>query len=155
MRSSPVARGLIAAGLALSTVGCGSISDAVTSPSRWLGDSSEALGDSSQGSADSSDAFSRSSSGDDEEESLPEARYRNDVRLVAAAWARRTPRPDPAAHDALAREVADVAASYGLARWTEANATWRGLAEGLREAGLGNVDTSRILRALGGPGTSA
>lgn len=143
MRPQALAASLLSLLLALTT-GCSSLSDALTSPSRWLGDSSEALGDSSQGSADSSDAFSRSSSSDDESESDDEARYRNDVRLTAARWAERA---EPAA--ALGREVAAVAARYGVADWQTLSATWRGLEAGLQAAGLEAEEIDGVLDALG------
>lgn len=143
MRSDSLAALLALLGLA-GVTGCSSISDAVTSPSRWIGDSSRALGDSSQGSADSSDAFSRSSSGD-EKENEPEARYRNDVRLTAAAWAERG-----GSEAELSRAVGNVAERHGLLDWPTATATWRGLSVGLREGGLAEAERRRVIEALGG-----
>ena len=77
------------AGFLLST-GCQSISDSVTSPSRWVADSSTAIGDSSDASADSSNAFSKSISGSSspEDETPAETAYRDDVRVATRSLAR-------------------------------------------------------------------
>jgi hypothetical protein len=134
--------------LALST-GCQSISDSVTSPSRWVADSSTASGDSSEASADSSNAASRSVSGSSspEDETPAESSYRNDVRVAARAWA-----TDGGSSEDFAREIARISERHGISDWQGQAASYRGVAEGLREAGLPEAQVDARLEALGAGG---
>ncbi len=146
----PILLPAMLAALSLSiTTGCQSISDSVTSPSRWLADSSGAIGDSSNASADSSNAASQSVSGssspDDEAEASPEARYRDDLRLASRAWATR----DGGTSSDLAREIGDIALRHGIVDWQASSSTWVGVDAGLREAGLATAEVDRLLESLG------
>jgi hypothetical protein len=134
--------------LSLST-GCQSISDSVTSPSRWLADSSGAIGDSSDASADSSNAWSKSSSGsssgdDEAAEAVPEARYRDDLRLASHAWATRD-----GSSTELAREIGQIALRHGVLDWQASPSTWSGVDSGLRESGMPAPQVDRVLEGLG------
>jgi hypothetical protein len=128
---------------------CQSISDSVTSPSRWLADSSGAIGDSSGASADSSNAFSQSISGssspdDDAEVPDAESRYREDVRVAARAWG-----TSDAPADSFARELSQIAASHGFVDWQAQPSTWAAVAEGLQEAGVPATEADARLASLG------
>lgn len=133
--------------LSLSTA-CQSISDSVTSPSRWVADSSGASGDSSDASADSSNAASKSSSGsssgEEETEAVPEARYRDDLRIASRAWA-----TSEGSSTQLAREIGQIAQRHGVADWQASASTWTGVDAGLREAGIPAAEADRVLEGLG------
>ena len=140
--------------LALATA-CQSISDSVTSPSRWVADSSEAFADSSQASADSSnaasDSVSGSSSPDDDDGAQEESRYRDDVRVTTRSLA-----SAGATDDELLRGLGRVAAQHGVSRWEDQPGTWIALGAGLGEAGLAPGELDALLARLGepGPGTA-
>jgi hypothetical protein len=142
VRLVAAAAGPALAGLAL---GCGSISDSVTSPSRWLADSSEAIADSSQAIADSSnaasDSVSGSSSPDDDDDSA-ESSYHDDVRVATRQLADAPP-------DELLREVSRVAERHGISQWTVRASTWRALGAGLGEAGLSRAQAETRSEELG------
>lgn len=136
-------------GLMLSTA-CQSISDSVTSPSRWVADSSTAMtdssnasGDSSNASADSSHASSKSSSPKDE--APADSAYRGDVRVAAREWATRG-----GSTQDFARELGRISERHGISDWQGQPAAFRGVAEGLREAGLPESQVKTRLDALGG-----
>lgn len=131
---------LAAGGLLAFGSGCRSISDSVTSPSRWVADSSEAFADSSGASADSSNAASDSSSPDDDKE---ETSYQDDVRiatrdLVAAERG----------EDDLLREIGRVAERHGVSHWEGRSTTWLALGAGLGEAGLSRPQAQALSRRL-------
>jgi hypothetical protein len=134
------------AALVFSTA-CQSISDSVTSPSRWVADSSTASGDSSEASADSSNAFSRSISGSSspEDESAEESAYRQDVRVAAREWG-----SGGGSSEDFARELGRISERHGISDWQGQSASFRGVAEGLREAGLPESQVNARLEALGG-----
>lgn len=139
----------LAAILLGTTTACQSISDSVTSPSRWLADSSTALGDSSDASADSSNAFSKSSSGSsspDDEKTAPDAesRYRGDVRVAARGWGAANSDPN-----AFARELSGIAASHGVVDWQSRTSTYLAVEAGLHEARIPEPEVSARLSALG------
>jgi hypothetical protein len=139
----------LAAILLAATTACQSISDSVTSPSRWLADSSTAIGDSSDASADSSNAFSKSISGSsspDDDETAPDAesRYREDVRVAARGWGAAN-----SATDAFARELSGIAASHGVVDWQARTSTYVAVEAGLREAQIPEPEVSARLSALG------
>jgi hypothetical protein len=139
----------LAAVLLGTTTACQSISDSVTSPSRWLADSSTAIGDSSDASADSSNAFSKSSSGSssgDDEESAPDAesRYREDVRVAARGWGAAN-----SDSNAFARELSGIAASHGVVDWQSRSSTYVAVKAGLREARIPEPEVTARLSALG------
>jgi hypothetical protein len=127
------------------TAGCQSISDSVTSPSRWVAQSSGAFADSSQASADSSNAFSNSISGSSSpsDSSSEEARYQEDVRLAARTWGGST-----ASTDEFAREIGRVAERHGLTNWQADPATRPAVDTGLREAGLPDTEIQLRLAEL-------
>lgn len=131
----------------LFSTACQSISDSVTSPSRWIADSSTAIGDSSDASADSSNAFSKSISGSSspEDETPAETAYRNDVRVAAREWG-----TAGGSTEDFARELGSISERHGISDWQGQNASYRGVAEGLREAGLPEQQVSSQLQALGG-----
>jgi hypothetical protein len=147
---TPLAFAALAA-LLLSTA-CQSISDSVTSPSRWIADSSTAIGDSSEASADSSNAFSQSISGSSspKDETPAETAYRNDVRVAAREWG-----TAGGSTEDFARELGSVSERHGISDWQGQNAAFRGVAEGLREAGLPEPQVSSRLEALGKGSTPA
>ncbi len=139
----------LAALLLGATTACQSISDSVTSPSRWVADSSTAIGDSSDASADSSNAFSKSSSGSssgDDEEAAPDAesRYREDVRVAAHGWGAAN-----SDANAFARELSGIAASHGVVDWQSRSSTYVAVEAGLREAGIPEPEVTARLSALG------
>jgi len=139
------------AGIALLALGlgCGSISDSVTSPSRWAADSSQAAADSSGASADSSQnssASSGSSSGDDD--APAESAYRDDVRVATRSLA-----AAGAPEDQLSRELSRVAQQHGISHWEGHAGTWIAMGTGLREADLSQADVEVVLVRLGGVDT--
>ena len=139
----------LAAILLGATTACQSISDSVTSPSRWVADSSTAIGDSSDASADSSNAFSKSSSGSssaDDEETAPDAesRYREDVRVAARGWGAAN-----SDANAFARELSGIAASHGVVDWQSRSSTYVAVKAGLREARIPEPEVTARLSALG------
>ncbi len=142
---TPLAFAALAA-LLLSSA-CQSISDSVTSPSRWIADSSTALGDSSEASADSSNAFSKSISGSSspEDETPAESAYRNDVRVAAREWG-----SAGGSTDDFARELGRISERHGISDWQGQSASFRGVAEGLREAGLPETQVTARIEALAG-----
>lgn len=142
---TPLALAALAA-LIIAT-GCQSISDSVTSPSRWVADSSTAIGDSSDASADSSNAFSKSISGSSspEEEAPAETAYRNDVRVAAREWG-----SAGGSTEDFARQLGSISERHGISDWQGQRASFRGVAEGLREAGLPEPQVNSRLEALGG-----
>lgn len=127
-------------------VGCASISDSVTSPSRWVGDSSEASAQSSQASADSSNAASDSVSGSSspDGESQAQRLYAEDVRLAARVWGSSAGSPD-----GFAREVGRIAERHGLTDWEGDPTTRTAVRTGLREAGLSEAEVEGRLQVLG------
>jgi hypothetical protein len=138
---------LVLAGALGWSAGCQSISDSVTSPSRWLGDSSGALADSSHALGESSEAVSqpfadssRSSSPDDDE---PQSgAYRDDVRVATRALA-------DAPADELLRELSLVAERHGISHWEARAGTWRAVGAGLGEAGVSRADAEALSGRLG------
>jgi hypothetical protein len=125
--------------------GCASISDSVTSPSRWLADSSGAIADSSQAIADSSNAASDSISGSSSpaDETTPaESAYRDDLRVATRALA-------GAPADELLREISRVAERHGVTQWAARPGTWRALGAGLGEAGLSRAQAEGVSARLG------
>jgi hypothetical protein len=145
-KTLPIALAAILLG---ATTACQSISDSVTSPSRWLADSSTAIGDSSDASADSSNAFSKSSSGSssgDDEETAPDAesRYREDVRVAARGWGAAN-----SDSNTFARELSGIAASYGVVDWQSRTSTYVAVEAGLREARIPEPEVTARLSALG------
>jgi len=133
----------LAAGTALAAASaCSSISDSVTSPSRWLADSSEAIADSSGAVADSSNASSRSSgSGDSEERS--ESSYRDDVRVAARAFAE-----SGGDAEAFLRQLGRIAEDHGISHWEGQPGTFIALGAGLREAGVPESELGNVLGRL-------
>lgn len=133
----------LAAGAALAAAsGCSSISDSVTSPSRWLADSSEAIADSSGAVADSSDASSRSSgSGDSEEDD--ESSYRDDVRVATRAFAE-----SGGDEEVFLRQLGRIAESHGISHWEGQPGTFIALGAGLREAGVAESELGEVLPRL-------
>jgi hypothetical protein len=123
------------------SAGCASISDSVTSPLRWLGDSSGAIADSSQAAADSSDAASDSSSPDDDT-TPAESAYRDDLRVATRQLAN-------APADELLREISRVAECHGVSQWAARPGTWRALGAGLGEAGLSRAQAESVSARLG------
>jgi hypothetical protein len=125
--------------------GCSSISDSVTSPSRWLADSSGAIADSSQAIADSSnaasDSVSDSSSPDDDDD---QAGYRDDVRVATRGLA-----ASGADDEALMRELGRIAERHGLTRWEADPGTWRAVGAGLAEAGRSRREVEALVARLG------
>jgi len=139
--------------LGLGSAGCQSISDSVTSPSRWVAQSSGAVADSSQASADSSNAFSNSISGSSSPSDSPpeEARYQEDVRLVARAWGSST-----TTTESFARELSHIAERHGLTDWQADPATRPAVDTGLRESGLPDSEVQlRIAELFATPQASA
>jgi hypothetical protein len=120
--------------------GCQSISDSVTSPSRWLADSSQASADSSNAASDSSSGSS-SPDGDEQEP----AAYRHDVRVATRSLA------GSGADDAsLMRELGRIAERHGIARWEARPGTWSALGAGFGEAGRSQADVEALVARIGG-----
>lgn len=117
---------------------CRSISDSVTSPSRWLADSSGAL-------ADSSNASSRSSSPG--KESAPEQAFRDDVRVATRSWAASS----GDASDWL-RQLGRIAQRHGVVHWEGQPGAWIAIGSGLGEAGLSEPEMDAVLARLAGIG---
>jgi len=144
--------GTALAGIALLALGlgCGSISDSVTSPSRWAADSSTASADSSGASADSSNNSSQSSSGSSsgDDEAPAESAYRDDVRVATRSLA-----ASGAPEDQLSRELSRVAQQHGISHWEGHAGTWIAMGTGMREAGLTQADVEVVLVRLGGVDT--
>lgn len=139
--------GMLLAGIALLALvtGCASISDSVTSPSRWVADSSEAIADSSGASADSSNNSSQSSSGSSsDDESSDESAYQEDVRVATRTLA--------AAGEIgaqLPRELSRIALDHGISDWESHAGTWIAVGAGLREAGLSQAEAQDALVRVG------
>jgi hypothetical protein len=124
---------------------CQSISDSVTSPSRWVAQSSEASADSSGASADSSNAASRSSSGSSSPEDEPaETSYQDDVRVASRTYA-----ATGGDSQAFVRQLGEIAERHGITDWEADRATWLGLGEGFQQAGLSQDQVDGLLLELG------
>lgn len=147
MTRSDLLAALGGAALLVLGAGCASISDSVTSPSRWLADSSQALADSSGALADSinaaSDSVSGSSSPDDD--AKEEAAYRDDVRVATRGLA-----ASGASDEALMRELGRIAERHGIVRWEAYAGTWRAVGAGLGEAGCSGDDVAAFVARIGG-----
>ena len=135
-----------AIGLWLLAVGaCRSISDSVTSPSRWVAQSSEASADSSGASADSSNAASRSVSGSSSpQDERAQTSYREDVRVASRTFA-----ATGADSEAFVRQIGEIAERHGVTDWEADRATWLALGEGFRQAGLSQEQVDGLLLQLG------
>lgn len=125
--------------------GCQSISDSITSPSRWVAQSSEASADSSGASADSSNAASRSVSGSSSPQEEPEEiSYRDDVRVAGRSFAATS-----GGAEAFVREIGEIAERHGITDWEADRATWLALGEGFRQGGLSPDEIDGLLLQLG------
>lgn len=124
---------------------CESISDSVTSPSRWVAQSSEAVADSAGASADSSNAASQSVSGSSSpRDETAQTGYRDDVRVASRTFA--AAGGDTAA---FVRQIGLIAERHGITDWEADRATWVALGEGFRQAGLGREEVDGLLLQLG------
>jgi hypothetical protein len=131
--------------LALAVGGCKSISDSVTSPSRWVADSSGALADSSGASADSSDAASRSVSGSSSPEDEPaQTSYQDDVRVAGRTFA-----ATGGDSGAFVRQLSQIAERHGITDWEAHRETWLALGAGFQQAGLTQEQVDGLLLQLG------
>ena len=130
---------VLAAGvLLLLGSGCQSISDSITSPSRWAAQSSQA-------SADSSNAVSDSISGSSSPRRDHAAtRYQEDLRVASQTFA--TTGGDS---EAFVREIGAIAEQHGITDWEADRATWLALGEGFRQAGLSRDQVDGLLLQLG------
>lgn len=137
---------IAAAALWLAT-GC-SISNSITSPSRWIADSSGAIADSSRASAGSSNAASESSSGSSGGGSSSDSAYRDDVRVATRAFATSSGASD-AAPETFARQLGRIGARHGISHWAGEPGTWTALGAGLREAGREPAEADLLARSLG------
>ena len=147
MDRTRLARLALGSALCLVAAGCQSISDSITSPSRWLADSSQAIADSSGAIADSSNNASQSVSGSSSPDETPppaESAYRDDVRVTARTFA-----ASDAPDDALLRELSRVAERHGVSHWQGRAGTWLALGAGLREAGVTRADAEALSGRLG------
>ena len=102
---------------------------------------SSTLQASSESSSDSSSSFSKSSSPDSKSDTLA---YERDVRDTTARHAA-AGIPDVRA---LEREVAAVAATYGVTDWEQDAHTYVGIGRGLAKAGVSEPELDRFTTAL-------
>ena len=89
-------------------------------------DSSASSAKSSGSSADSSGSSSRSSSPAD-----TKATYRDELRTYTAGYAKGGGQAD----DAYQRQLGEIAKRYGISNWENSEVTYRGVGEGLGQAG--------------------
>jgi hypothetical protein len=136
---------LVIGALMFSVSACKSISDSVTSPSRWVAQSSEASADSSGASADSSNAASRSSSGSSSPEDEPaQTSYQDDVRVASRTFA-----ATGGDSEAFVRQLGQIAERHGITDWEADRATWVALGQGFHQAGLSQEQVDGLLLQLG------
>ncbi len=119
---------LLLALVALSSLGCAS--------SESFSDSSNS---SSESVSNSSNALSRSSSPDGAKTS-----YRDDVRSYTAGYAR----GGGQINDAYQKQLAQLARRHGISNWEDSKTTFRGVGEGLGQAGVGQPELDMYMAGL-------
>ena len=106
--------------------------------------SSDSFSDSSESSIDSSTSPSRSSAS-----SSPEDRgdaYRDEVRTYTAGYARGGGLPN----DAYKKQIADIARRYSFSNWEDKKDSFRGIGEGLGQAGATQAQVDAYMAAMAG-----
>jgi len=104
---------------------------------------------SSESSSDSSAASSRSlSSSSPDGKSKNEQAYRQDVGDYTASWARS--KGDPGDGAEFQKGLARIAERHGVTNWEADRATYLGIGQGLRSAGVAPDDVSAFQSSLGG-----